>query len=187
MPKKAGSKWYAEFQNSQNDDVGLFGILDAAQISYVFHNNSDLDDQTSDVTIGRCTYRGSNGKIHYPPDGEIDATTTLSNDDIVMVALDAGAGKAYFGVNGTWGNSSDPTSGATGTGAVSVTAADFWFVQVGDRNSSATATYEINFGGCPAFTISSGNADANGYGNFEYAVPSGFLAICTKNLGSDGG
>ena len=32
-----------------------------------------------------------------------------------------------------------------------------------------------------------GNADANGYGNFKYAVPAGFLAICTKNLGSDGG
>ena len=31
---------------------------------------------------------------------------------------------------------------------------------------------EFNFGN-PPFSISSGNADANGYGNFEYAVPSG--------------
>ena len=107
--------------------------------------------------------------------------------DIIIMALDLDNSKAYFGVNGTWGNSSDPTSGATGTGAISVTAADFWHLQVGDRNSSNTATYETNFGGCPAFTISSGNADGNGYGNFEYAVPSGYLALCTKNLGSDGG
>ena len=38
-----------------------------------------------------------------------------------------------------------------------------------------------NFGN-PSFTITTGNADANGYGNFEYAVPSGYLALCTKNL-----
>jgi hypothetical protein len=25
-------------------------------------------------------------------------------------------------------------------------------------------------------------ADGNGFGAFEYAPPSGFLAICTKNL-----
>ena len=44
---------------------------------------------------------------------------------------------------------------------------------------------EINFGS-PSFAISSGNADANGYGNFEYAVPSGYYALCTKNLADYG-
>ena len=38
-----------------------------------------------------------------------------------------------------------------------------------------------NFGN-PAFSISSSNADANGHGNFEYAVPSGYFALCSKNL-----
>jgi hypothetical protein len=38
----------------------------------------------------------------------------------------------------------------------------------------------------PTFTISSGNADANGYGNFEYAVPSGYYALNTKNLAEYG-
>ncbi len=42
-----------------------------------------------------------------------------------------------------------------------------------------------NFGN-PPFSISSGNADANGYGNFEYAVPSGYYALCTKNLAEFG-
>ena len=43
----------------------------------------------------------------------------------------------------------------------------------------------VNFGN-PSFSISSGNADANGYGNFEYAVPSGYYALCTKNLAEFG-
>jgi hypothetical protein len=55
----------------------------------------------------------------------------------------------------------------------------------------------LNFGGCAAFTVSSANQDANGYGNFEYDPSDGggssfdssaknFLAICTKNLATDG-
>ena len=45
---------------------------------------------------------------------------------------------------------------------------------------------QMNFGN-PVHSISSGNADANGYGNFEYAVPSGYYALCTKNLAKYGG
>jgi hypothetical protein len=43
----------------------------------------------------------------------------------------------------------------------------------------------FNFGS-PPYTISSGNADANGFGNFEYAVPSGYFALNTKNLSEFG-
>ena len=54
------------------------------------------------------------------------------------------------------------------------------FFQVYDNN------LKVNFGGYSSQAISSGNADANGYGNFEYAVPSGYYAICTKNLAEYG-
>jgi len=56
---------------------------------------------------------------------------------------------------------------------------------VANANGSATATFEMNFGN-PSFAISSSNADANGYGNFEYSVPSGYYALCTKNLAEFG-
>ena len=45
-------------------------------------------------------------------------------------------------------------------------------------------TAHINFGN-PAFSISSGNSDGK-YGNFEYEVPSGFYALCTKRLAEFG-
>ena len=44
-----------------------------------------------------------------------------------------------------------------------------------------TPVYSWNFGQ-PNFSISSGNADTNGHGNFEFAPPSGYFALCTKNL-----
>ena len=60
--------------------------------------------------------------------------------------------------------------------------------------SSNSGTIALNFGGCPAFSISSGNADPNGYGNFEYtttitgdSASKSFYALCTKNLAEFGG
>ena len=47
-------------------------------------------------------------------------------------------------------------------------------------------TAEVNFGGCSAFAVSSANSDADGHGNFEHAPPSGYFAICTKNLAEYG-
>ena len=44
----------------------------------------------------------------------------------------------------------------------------------------------VNFGGYSSIAISSGNTDANGYGNFEYAPPSGYYALCSKNLAEFG-
>ena len=51
---------------------------------------------------------------------------------------------------------------------------------------SAVAAVEFNFGATNTFTVSSGNSDGNGYGNFEYSVPSGYYAINTKNLAEYG-
>jgi len=44
----------------------------------------------------------------------------------------------------------------------------------------------MNFGGYTSNPIASAASDANGYGNFEYAPPSGYYAICTKNLAEYG-
>ena len=52
-------------------------------------------------------------------------------------------------------------------------------------NGYAAIDGEFNFGS-PPHSISSGNADGNGHGNFEYSVPSGHFALCTKNLAEYG-
>jgi len=53
--------------------------------------------------------------------------------------------------------------------------------------SGINTTFEVNFGGCPAFAITSGNADANGYGNMEFAVPENYYVLCSANLAEFGG
>jgi len=46
--------------------------------------------------------------------------------------------------------------------------------------------HNINFGS-PPFAISSTQADDDGHGNFEYDVPAGYFALCSKNLAEYGG
>ena len=43
-------------------------------------------------------------------------------------------------------------------------------------------TVTVNFGGYTLNSISSAASDGNGYGTFEFAPPSGYYAICSKNL-----
>ena len=112
-----------------------------------------------------------------------DAWTT----DIIGVALDLDNHKLYFSKNGTWQNSGDPESGSTGTGsAFDLTTGQTYFFATGDGNATYVNPFEANFGGCSVSAISSGNADGDGFGNFEFAVPSGYFALCTKNLAEYG-
>ena len=112
---------------------------------------------------------------------------SFSTSDIIGTALDLDNGFVYFSKNNTWQDSGDPTSGATGTGAITLpTFAGTWFFMQGTGGNPTSAVCELNYGN-PAFALSSAESDANGYGSFEYAPPSGYLALCTINLGSDGG
>lgn len=112
------------------------------------------------------------------------ATKDVSATGIFMVALDLTNSLYWVGTNGVW-DAGDPSAG---TGGTSLTPSDdFYTITVRDNSGTAGngGTWKINTGN-PAFTIVSGNADANGYGNFEYAVPSGYYALCTKNLAQYG-
>mgnify|MGYP003631604092 CR=1 FL=1 len=135
-------------------------------------------------------YYGGNGN-KYINNSASSYGDAIADNDILGVALDLDNNKLYFSKNGTFQNSGDPTSGATGTGAISVVAVESngtgGYVAAGSHNAggSYNGTAAYNFGN-PSFAISSGNADANGYGNFEYAVPSGYYSLCTKNLGEFG-
>jgi len=114
-------------------------------------------------------YRSSDGNKYIDNSGSAYGAT-YTDGDIIGVALDISGGTVTFYKNGTTqGNIT--ISGGLDDGTFYIP-----FGEVGN-----TDKVSFNFGN-PPFTISSGNADANGYGNFEYAVPAGYFALCTKNL-----
>ena len=109
-----------------------------------------------------------------------------SSGDIYMYALDRDNNKIFWGVNGTWRNSGDPANG-TGAVASSLTHYGAWMPFVNHGSNAGASASTFNFGQDGTFAgakTAQGNSDGNGVGNFYYSVPSGYLALCTKNLGS---
>ena len=109
---------------------------------------------------------------------------SFTNGDILMVALDMDNNKLYFGKNGTWQNSGDPTSGSTGTGsAFTVTSGLTYFPACSILGGGGEA-YQFNFGNGYFNTtaVSSAGTNASGNGIFEYDVPTGYTALSTKGL-----
>ena len=176
-------KWYWEVKlvtcsAGDNSEATIIGISNQSPVNAGYTGSIVVNDGLG--------IRGDGNA--WGADGSAGGGASTSGWDAIavgntaMIAVDFDNGKLYHGINGTWGNSGDPTSGSTGTGAYAFTVGtDAWFPGVNQRETSQTATFELNFGS-PPFAISSGNTDGDGYGNFEYAVPSGYLALCTKNL-----
>jgi hypothetical protein len=115
--------------------------------------------------------------------------TTYGDNDIIGVAIDLDNNKLYFSKNGTWQNSGDPTSGATGTGALSITDPSStplgaYFPAISFYDGGVSATYKANFGNGYFGTtaVSSAGTNASGNGIFEYDVPTGYTALSTKGL-----
>ena len=176
-------KWYCEFKASSLTGAGMVGItgIPAEQAR---------NSQQTSYTANGFSYVNDGNKKTDAVGSAYGATYTTSN--VIGIAVDLDNLKIYFAKDNTWQDSGDPTSGATGTGAAftilaaSATPEGHYVFSCAD-NSSGASTWGINCGGCSGFVISSAESDENGYGNFEYAPPSGYLALCTKNLGSDGG
>jgi len=103
--------------------------------------------------------------------------------DIIGMAMDLDNNKLYFSKNGTWQNSGDPTSGATGTGGVTLTADKTYLIAIGDETGGYSVC-ELNFGNGYFGTtaVSSAGTNASGNGIFEYDVPTGYTALSTKGL-----
>jgi hypothetical protein len=171
----SAGKWYWELKRNDND-AGYFGATNS-DIATWFNSNGALTGGFYGVTASGDKF--VNGSITS------SVFSAMSSGDIGMFAYDLDNNYFYFGVNGTWVTSGDPTSGASGTGSLGTLASGTYQPSLCNGNYDISTDMSLNFGN-PPFTISSGNSDANGYGNFEYAVPSGYYALCTKNLAEYG-
>jgi len=114
---------------------------------------------------------------------------SFTTGDIIGIALDLDNNKVYASKNGTFQASGDPTSGATGTGAMySVTDGYYYAFGITSNDSGTNSTCEVNFGngyfGTTAITTNSGNgyAGAEGSSIFNYQPPTGYSALSTKGL-----
>jgi hypothetical protein len=176
----SSGKWYVEFFVTYLDS-NLIGVAGQAS-GAATHILGTKNDQVG--------YYAPDGN-YYKNNSAVSYGNSYAQNDIIGVALDLDNNKLYFSKNGTFQNSGVPTSGSTGTGAISIPASSAtvdggYRFACGDFSNNNNA-HNINFGQDGTFagrTTAGGNSDGNGIGNFKYSVPSGYLALCTKNLGS---
>ena len=148
--------------------------------------------QNSSLTfIGGTTGDGGMGWYGagnlFTSSGDQGVFSSYTDGDIVMVAVDADNGYAYWGKNGSWINSGDPTSGATGTGGFALSLAGsngtYCFGVSHREGGNGTANFGNGYFGTTA--VSSAQNPDDGIGIFEYDVPTGYRALCTKSINAE--
>ena len=168
-------KWYWETERGTNDVVqGIVGSEDDF-IPYSSAAKYYLGNVAERSSMGFYSNANPNMRNGNGMSFDFDA------GDILMIGLDMDNSKLYFGVNGTWQGSGDSIGGNTAG------ASTLWDDFDNEFVLPAVSVYQggnmkINFGGYTCISISSGASDANGYGTFEHAPPSGYYALCSKNL-----
>ena len=182
MGVKSG-KWYYEARVNDNDNLMLgFSTF-----------TGDTGANQSPHTIGTnivCYGGGASGSYwfyHIDSGSQVSNSsnrgTVWSNGDVLGVALDIDNSRIDFYVNGSLAGSSNTNVDISATVNEIDSTGDFLIPFIAMWRSQ----FKLNFGGYTTHTISSAASDANGYGTFEYAPPSGYYALCTKNLAEYGG
>ena len=142
-------KWYAEFTFTTTDagNNGGCGIM--------LENGTGAPGESATTVSWRDA-----GTLRQNATGT-SYGTALSAGDIVMLAYDASLGRVWFGRNGTWFASGDPSTNANPSATGITTTGRFATYHFG-----VAATIAANFGQRP----------------FSYTPPTGFKALNTLNL-----
>ena len=188
----AGSKWYVEHYVTDLDFA--FG-LSPEQSGKIQHdsNNSRY-----------CLMYAKGGSVQNFQSftgifGNDENTNVVSVGDVVGMFVDMTVTppKVTWSLNGQWGNGSaanqsNPTTFITLSSDFTSTDTDHpgdlvvWVNSIAGGQATSSV---LNFGQDSTFAgaiTAGGNTDANGRGDFKYAVPSGGLALCTANLPNPG-
>ena len=174
-------KWYWEWENN----AGAFGHRTHGILTteYAVRSTYQADDYSNQLYLRD----GATPTVRTLIDGTAATpytmtTWTSNNADVFGIALNMDDEEATFYRNGT-----AITINGTSNTTIDISSVDGVSKYVYPLYSCYGSTEaHYNFGGFTAMGIASAASDANGYGTFEYAPPSGYYALCTKNLAEYG-
>ena len=173
-------KWYAEVQGVDSPNKFMAGVAhypmpaNGSNSSFAFGKgvNADVGRFANDFGVRANGDYGNNNSY-------VSFMSTPSNNDIIGIYMDLDNYKLYMSLNGSLVSSTGKDLTNNGE--------PYGFISVGEAG-----TFKWNFGN-PSFTVSSGNTDDEGFGNFEFSpnitgdgASKSFFALCTKNLAEYG-
>ena len=170
----SSGKYYAEFKSNGNyTQIGVadYNVTKSGTADYNFASSTVISTQ------GYGYYNG-NGDLYYRG-SSTSYGDTYGNGDIIQVGLDCDNNRVFFGKNGVWQNSADPTNSGTGF-AMTATNATYVFALAVTSNP-CDANFGNGFFGTSAVADNS-TATASTPGTFNYDVPTGYQPLSTKGL-----
>ena len=177
-------KYYAEckIQSIGDSDTGIIiGFINVDKES--FQNIASTDYYPGDKPYGAGWY-SANGSVYINQSGVL-SLNSFTTGDVLQFAMDLDNGYFYFGKNGTWQNSANPTSGSTGTGGLALSSmgsSGDTFTFGSSTKNNAITNYNFGNGYFGTTAVSSAGTNASNNGIFEYDVPTGYTALSTKGL-----
>jgi hypothetical protein len=177
----SSGKWYMEYKVRDTTDYAYFGGSPITKVNFEQHNGYYLGQDGG----GSIAYGVNDGNLYYWTGSNNQYTESNSTGDIIGVALDKDNNKIAFSKNGTFmeGSNGVINNPSTPSTMHEVQAPPYvWAFGAYTQNIE----YQTNMGGYTTMSISSAATDENGYGAFEYAPPTGYYALCTKNLAEYG-
>ena len=177
----SSGKWYWEYKLTRIGNYaqdGVMGGLPGNGYNDIY--NTYVGSKTAGVALNT-----GEGKIY-----SADSSTTWfgganSQGQIIGVALDLDNNKIYYSQNGVFGNSSNPATNTNGYALSATIIANKPLLPCSSINN-CTIDYNFGNGFFGTTAVASSNADAAGHGLMEYAVPTGFYTLNTKNLNTYG-
>ena len=175
----SSGKYYCEIKAvTIYNGYARFGISGSQASSNGFGNAAD-----------EYVFMANNGQKRNNSTTSAYSGVAWNNNDIIGIAVDLDNNYIYFSRNGSWINSGNPASGASGTNAaftLGTPSTGFYYFGVNDADNAASSenTYQANFGNGYFGTtaVASAGTNASGIGIFEYDVPTGYTALSTKGL-----
>lgn len=160
----SSEKWYYELRILANANNLVAG----------WSTTKELGNYTEAALVYFNSAAIRNGTKTVVWDTDVTTGLTFAVNDIIGFALDIDSGNLKIYQNNT----------LVSTITLPTDKGDEWIPAFGD-SSTTDASFIVNFGQDSTFAgavTSGGNSDANGYGDFQYAVPSGYLALNSANF-----
>lgn len=144
---------------SSNGIASSMKVFSTAQPK--FYVETTVTALTTFCSLGMISGTGANYRIRHTQD------ITINVNDVIMTAFDPATGNIWYGRNGTWLSSGNPSAGTNPFYTIpSTEIVGSAYCVLATNGSTGTFTTNTTFGQQP----------------FAYTLPTGFRALCATNL-----
>ena len=182
-------KWYVEMLAGVQAGSGNRAQLVVNEGHIIPSQSSNIASNANSTGIDITLYGNTLDMYDGGSTVGTQVTGLTATSYVCALAIDVDNNKVYGGYDSgsgiTWLNSGDPAGNSNGTAHTFTSDSKIGAATAVSSDNAQRSYIIMNFGQNGTFSsykTAGGNTDGNGEGNFFYSPPSGFKALCSKNL-----